>query len=209
MPRRQSRKPRRSNKSGLNRTEKKQVLNLIKKREELKYIDSNETDSSLISTSGFAMDGIPTIVQGDDNAERIGDSINLKSLRFQVLLKSGTASGLVQAFVFQELTDTAPSGISINHSSVPINSPFPKMDVAHQAYKILFNRRFVLDDSNMDTKYLDIKLPASKLGIKKITFESPTGNIVTSGKVSLYIKTDNTTASQMTVDCNCRVEYYD
>lgn len=200
---------RKNTKKGLNRLEKKQVLNLIKKREELKYADSNETDSSLIATSGFAQDGVPVIAQGDDNAERVGDSINLKSLRYQVVIKSGTASGLVQAYVFQELSDTAPSGFSINHSSVPINSPFPKMDIAQFPYKILFNRRFVLDPDNKDTHYLDIRLPSRMMKVKKLTFESSTGNVLTHGKVTLHIKTDNTTASQMTVDSNCRCEYYD
>lgn len=195
--------------SGLSRKQKKQVKQLVKQDRELKYVDSNETDTSLIASSGFAQDGIPTMAQGDDMGERIGDSIDIKSIRFQVLLKSGTASGLVQVFAFQELTDTAPSGISINHSVVPIHSPFPKMDVAQQAYKILFNKRFVLDPDSKDTAYVDIKVPAKKLGLSRLTFESATGNVLTAGKISLYIKTDNTSATQMTVDSNCRVEYYD
>ncbi len=203
-----SRKSRFNRQKGLNRKEKKQVRALVRQPKELKHKQTTDTDSSLTAASGFNLEiGSLAVAQGLDNDERIGDNIEMKYVHFKCAVNSGTADGLVRAFVIQDLENVSPTGIGINFP-LP-NDFYPDQQVANAKYKILFDSMIKLSAASNPNHLFNIRIPAKKMVIKKLHYDDAGSTLSGGGNVRLFLTTLNTTASQITVDCNVKMAYYD
>lgn len=204
MPaRRKYRKRRKSSKSFA-----KKVMAVVNKKQELKTKQSSGSDASLIATSGFVQEMNETAVaQGLDDDERVGDNLNLKYIHFKAAVSSGSANGLVRCFVIQDLENASPNGIG---ATLPLpNDFFPNQQVANARYQILYDRTVEIDAANRPNYLFNIRIPASKLKIKKIHYDDGATTLSGGGNVRLFMTTLNTTASQMTVDSNLKMAWYD
>ncbi len=185
---------------------KKRVLTVMKANAELKENFGTGTDTSLIAGSGFADDLINNIAQGDGNGQRIGDHIEVKDLSIKASVFSGTASGLVRCYVYQGLEDNPPDTTAM---TLAPNDFFPSLQDTNSKYKVLYNKVISLDPDYRSSFLFNIRIPAKKLGLQRIEFDAAAETIVGGGLVKMRIETDNTTASQMTVDSNYRLRYVD
>ncbi len=185
---------------------KKRVQAVIMASAELKEIAETATDSSLTLASPFS-DNIPgSIPQGDGDGQRIGDRIEVKDISIKASVFSGTASGLVRCIVYQGLEDNPPDTASM---TLGPNDFYPPLTSTNSKYKILFDRVISMDPDYRSSFLFNIRIPAKKLGKKNIEFDSGAETLLSGGLVVLRITTDNTTATQMTVDSNFRLRYVD
>lgn len=190
----------------LSRGQVRAVKKIVQKSGELKYKDDlSNTNSSFRDASQTSHNlSAFQIAQGDGLNNRDGDQIDLKSYKIKVILKTGSASGQVRAYLYQWRGNVEPTGLT----NIEPHGFFPRLDVADQPYKILYDRVFKLDPASYDTHQLNISVPMNKLLTRKIKFDAGATGIL-DGDIKFQLTTDNATASQMTTDLNARVVYHD
>lgn len=189
---------------GLNKVEKKQVLSLINKQDDVKVKEEAFTDSSLTEASP-ASDQVPgAIAQGDGDAERIGDRLRFKDISYRYQVNSGTASGLVRFTMYQELEDEEPD---MNTFVLP-NDFWPDLNASVAKYQILVDKVIELAPDIKERHLFSGRIPVKKLRMKGLEYADASTTIRGGGQLRIRILTDNTTASQMTVDGNYKVRYY-
>lgn len=199
---------RKKRKSTFSKKQKSEIKKIAEKSGELKTKQMNDTDTSLIASSGFTGPNIQdlAIAQGLDDDERIGDMVQIQKVQWRLSINTGTASGLVRVFAIQNLDDVDPTGI--NHQSPSPIGFFPSLQTSIHRYQKLYDRTYSLDPSYKSNLLLNINVPGSKLRIKKVQFDDASTNVV-SGNVRIFVSTDNTDASQMTANCQMKVYWYD
>lgn len=188
------------------RKQVKAISKIAQHSGELKFGDEQTaTSASLIATSDFTDSLIPAIAQGDALNERIGDDIILKDVRIRANVSAGTASGLVRCYVIQTFQDLANYSGAFN--DILPNDFMPTInDTGGNKYKVLYDRVVNLDSDSLSNYLFNITL--KKFPMKKVSFDAG-ATTIQKGAINIFISTLNTTASQMTVDCNSRIRYYD
>ncbi len=182
---------------------KKRVLSVMKSSAELKEVVETSTDTSLTDASSFS-ETITNPAQGDGDNQRIGDRLEIKDLSIKASVFSGTASGLVRCYVYQSMGDVLPQNMIL----LP-NDFYLKIQDSQSKYKVLYDRVISLDPDYRSSYLFNIRIPVKKMGKKAIHFDAAASTVVDGGTILIKITTDNTTVSQMTVDCNYRYRYVD
>lgn len=193
-----------------NRRQVKAIKKLAESSGELKSLDGAAiTSASLISGTGvtFFNTALSAIPQGDGEAQRIGDQLRIKDLHARFLVDAGTAQGAVRVTIFQQLEDVLPAGVPTSTGSV--QQFWPNIQTSLTKYQKLYDKVVYLDGNGKSSHLFDIKIPASKLMIKKWNYDSGATSLTGGGQIRGSIMTNNLTALQMTVNGVQRIRYYD
>lgn len=187
------------------------IRKIAQKSGELKFVEQTSTSSGLYTGGSQTID-FPTIAQGDDENQRIGDKIYIKDYQFRGTINSGTANGLIRIFAFQ--LDTTSDG-QANPSALTNLSPndfWPNSEsVDGPRYKILYDKMYKVDPNNNPNQFFKFKISSNKLMNKQIEFSDDAGaaSDIIKGRIVVRLTTTNATATQITTDINSRVRYYD
>lgn len=202
LPRRKGNVRGSANPSGFNRKQVKAIKKIAQASGELKHLDVTFTSAGLVSSGSLSDKTNLAIPQGDGEGQRVGDQLDVKDMHIKAQINSGTANGSVRMFVYQHLEDTDPSVGNL----LP-NDFWPTIQTSLQKYKILYDRTINLDSDGKSNHLFDAKI--KKFGVSKISYDTGASTVTGPGEISINFSTNNATASQVTVDCNCRVRYYD
>lgn len=209
---RTSYKPRRKTRMFKKRTpfNKKQVKAIRKIAEtsgELKYANITDTSSSLTNATAMSI-VMPDIAQGDGDNQRIGDRITLRDYSVKAILNSGTANGLVRVYAIQ-FPDASETSVPELANLLP-NDFYPTSeDIDGVKYRILYDRVFKVGSATNQVQLVNFKLSGKKLN-RMIEYNADAGAAadIIKNRIVVYFTTENATASQITVDSNCRIRYY-
>lgn len=210
-PRMYKRRPRTRKRMPFTKNQTKAIHKIAQQSGEMKQIQGTSTDSSLVDGSHFNHSFL-TIAKGDDDNQRIGDKINVKDLHYKAVVNSGTASGVCRVIIYQLLRrpeTTAETGVGI--AGLLPNDFYPNNEDVPVKYKILYDKIFYVNSVSKPQHLINVRIPARKLAIKQLEWDADTGASaeLLSGFISMCISTTNTTVSQMTVDSNLKIRYYD
>lgn len=188
----------------------KAIKKIAIKTGEVKTIDTNTTDSSLVLTSGMSID-MPTIAQGDTDSTRDGDLINLDSLQYRIRVNSGTANGLVRCVVVQFGQQQDGDSSPFFEGNLDPTFLYPDLDTIQTEYKVLYDSVKECNPQGRNNIYFKIRIPKKKLKWTKVEYSDSAGlsSDIIRGKVFCKLYTNNTTASQMTAEANSRLKFYD
>lgn len=197
----------------LSRNQVKAVRKIALQSQELKYIDSSALQGSTNIFSGTAnivsnfFDGID---QGDDNGNREGDSIQVKSFKLRFHAKmDGTERALLRVLCIQTRGQTAPSTLT-GTSTAPSPLEFlPKMDSEDEPYRVLYDKVLALNEDGSSGKYFTVDLAKKKGFIRKIQYENNATTTVNSGKVyvMLIASTNISTGEGLSCNYHYRINY--
>lgn len=188
------------------RSQMKAIRKIAAMSGELKTTNATAANSGIVSGSGQNMyvstANIPA--QGDGDDQRVGDQIRLKEVAFRSQVATGTANGSVRCYVIQHLDDAVATVNNLDP-----NDFFPNLQASGTKYKVLYDRLIALDPGHKEDHVFDVRIPASKLRIKKLNMDTGATTLQGGGDISFHLTTNNTAATQITTDTNCRVKYYD
>jgi len=173
---------------------------------EQKTIEDNKTSSSFVSSSAFthsSNDVAPA--QGDGEAQRVGDKIRVKDYSWRALIDAGTTQGIVRLLIIQQLADTLNSF----STSISCHSFLPDMNITNGRYKVIEDRLFYVGGDKQNSMVLKRHISAKKLALKSMEFDEGAATYIGNGKLHIFLFTNNATASQLTVDSNLKLRYYD
>lgn len=191
------------------RKQVKAIVKLAQHSGELKQKSDSEVMTSLVETNPHLHDlGDFAIAQGTDNDERIGDKIRIKDLSYIVRLYPGsagydtTAGHQYRICVIQELDNG-----SFGTASFPNPGEFwPNAESADVRYKILFNKVYLLNPDDTNSKRHEFKIMGKKL--RQVVFDDGVTTI-SQNNVKMAVIPLTTTANQLSVSTTARIRYYD
>lgn len=188
------------------KSQMKAIQKISQRSGELKHVDSSSTHTSVVTGGGqnLYLSTATLPAQGDGENQRVGDQINIKSVRFKAQVNCGTANGSVRCYVVQHLDDTVAT---INN--LDPNDFFPTLQTSLTKYKVLYNKVIQLDPDGKSNHIFMVDIPAKRLKIKRLNFDSAASTLTGGGDISFHVTSNNATASQMTSDLNTRFSYYD
>lgn len=188
---------------------KKQVAAIKKisnSQDELKEKTATASSSGIVSGTGFNnILASMRPAQGDDHNQRIGDMIRIRDVDIKCQVNCGTANGTVWAYAFQTLEDVGPS----NMDNLDPNDFLPTLQESNTRYKMLYSKKVNLDPDGKSNHLFEVHIPSSKLGKKTVQFDAGAATVVGGGQIVFNVTTNNTSGSQIVVDCNDRCRYYD
>lgn len=183
----------------------KAIKKLAVSTTELKEYTTSFSDASVVQKN-IQLFTYANIVQGDGDGERIGDEINVRDLDIRFSMKSGTASCVGIIYIIEQLGDEDNFYTDFNTNFTDINTYLPNYQTAGERYKVHVARKFSINSVNMPDRQFRFKI---KPIIKKINYPATTGLPHDKGKLFMLIATNNSTATQITLEGNYRYRYYD
>lgn len=176
-------------------------------KQEWKHWDTNQGTLGITSTPDSQC--ISLIAQGDDDINRTGNSIAMRSIIFNALLNSNFASVPVNNVLIQLVY--APwdcNGGNVNFGDVMDTNDITSnrnMDTTEK-YKVLWRERYTLTESGRES----IMINKYKKMNKPCKFDLTTGVIAacTSGHYFLQMLSTQAT-DEPTITYNCRVRFTD
>lgn len=174
---------------------------------ELKSQIYQVAEASIVTANVNLIDPLWTLSEAAGNYNRIGDEITVNHIYGLMQFNAGTAAGTVRVVGIQQLGDTALTS-GVFNENIPAGL-FVREEVADTRYQILLDRTFHLDPTVKQDHLLRFFIPGKKLKIKKWVYDSGASTKQERGYVLFYILTNNATASQITMDGNIRLSYYD
>lgn len=178
----------------------------LRKKIEYKSLDDNNTTTSLVSTGVFTVfrGELNYPIQGDGPENRDGNFVNLDRLKMRLCVNTTTGASIRVIGIWVPGTNlNEDTGLTTALTAVGPNNFFPRYD---GKYRVLCDNVYNIDP---DTKSnLLIKKDLILKG-KKVMFNGTTSGDLETGEIFVYISTDNTTASAISVDSNTRLYFHD
>lgn len=204
-------RPIRRSRFPLSKRQVKAVKKIAQGQKEIKEVTQDYTDSSVVAANAnvVALNTLyDNIAQGTDDDERIGDKIYIKDLSVNMTLNSGTANGNIRILAYQMLDDELDTA-GLASFFTDINGYWPDFQTTNSKYKILMDKRLVLNAASQPNKSIQFRFPAKRLPVKQIQYDDATTTFNSRGLVRIHVLTDNATASQMTYAASARLRYTD
>ncbi len=182
----------------------KKVKKVIHQSAENKFLDDSVSDTSLINTdSNSLQNGIAIQVpQGDGESSRDGNKIEAKGLTMRLLMTTTTSASVRFVLIKTPVFD----------AGLDFNTPFAAMGVNGQLprntegkYKVLWDRTLNVDPDSKGSIAIKRYQP---LNMKMEYISSSTAAPIRNN-VLLYVFTNNTTASAISVALDTRLHYRD
>ncbi len=201
MPRRRFQKRRPRRKVNLNARIKK----VLYRQAESKFFDDTATDTSLINTDARSLDGsidFGSIVEGTDVNERIGNSIFVTGISINLLFTT-TVSASLRIMLIQ--FPNSEAGLDLSPlDSVGVNGQMPRQNEIEARYKVLWSRNMDVDPDSKGSVAIKKFVRYQKKVVYKDGVAQPYAN-----QCRLYVFTNNTTASAIVANADCRIMYKD
>ncbi len=183
----------------------KRVKKVIMKESESKFFDDTATDTSLINTDNLSLDGaldFAGIVAGDSVSQREGSTINCTGMKLNILLTTTVSASirflLVSFPVFDAGLDFSPL------QNMGVNGFLPRQSEVEGRYHVLWDRTINIDPDSHGSiaikKYIRYN---KKVGYKDGVVQPNSNN------VNLYVFTNNTTGSAISITAIGRIMYKD
>ncbi len=183
----------------------KRVEKIIQKSAESKYFDDTATDTSLINTDARSLDGcldFAGIVQGDSVNQRIGSSILVTGLKINLLMTT-TVSASVRMMLIS--FPNSEAGLDLSPlDAVGVNGFLPRQDDIEARYRVLWDRTINIDPDKNGSVAIKKYIRYNKKCVYKDGVTSPYVN-----QANLYLFTNNTTGSAISVVAEGRIMYKD
>lgn len=143
--------------------------------------------------------GIP---QGDNDGERIGNKIQLKGIQMKLNVNC-SVEHTFRILAFWVKSEFAGTDLDTAFDNMDYLSFLPR-NVSPQ-YNLLMDRTFDMDPDNNArktiTKYFKLN--------KQVTYDGVNGSDLQNGRLVIYFKTSNSTASSVGYDLRLRTYYRD
>ncbi len=183
----------------------KRVKKVIMKESESKFFDDTATDTSLINTDNLSLDGaldFAGIVAGDSVSQREGSTINCTGMKLNIILTTTVSASirflLVSFPVFDAGLDFSPL------QNMGVNGFLPRQSEVEGRYHVLWDRTINIDPDSHGSiaikKYIRYN---KKVGYKDGVVQPNSNN------VNLYVFTNNTTGSAISITAIGRIMYKD
>ncbi len=183
----------------------KRVKKVIMKESESKFFDDTATDTSLINTDNLSLDGaldFAGIVAGDSVSQREGSTINCTGMKLNIILTTTVFASirflLVSFPVFDAGLDFSPL------QNMGVNGFLPRQSEVEGRYHVLWDRTINIDPDSHGSiaikKYIRYN---KKVGYKDGVVQPNSNN------VNLYVFTNNTTGSAISITAIGRIMYKD
>ncbi len=187
----------------------KRVKQVIYQTAERKYFDATATDTSLINTDARSLDGaVRTALGGIVNAatgtvnSREGSEIFLKGLLLNFLITT-TVSASLRIMLIHFPNHEA--GLDFSPlDAVGVNGLLPRQDDIEGRYKVVWQKLMNIDN---DTKGSTAMRKYFRINKKVVYKDSVTNPYINS--YSLFVFTNNTTASAINVTVDSRLFFKD
>ncbi len=201
---------RRQNKS-FSKKQVKQIKKISRSNDEIKQVLNTVALSSLVDGSSYAL-VLPTIIQGDDDGQRVGNSISPQMLKYKIAVNkvASTTSTLCRVYVIQILYDMTQSTFLSTYRNILPNDFFPRLvdDSNVDSYRILFDKTISLNGDTDSSRLMNINLK----NVGKFIYNGDAGvpgDDHARGDMALFITTLNSSGTAITVDGNMKLRYYD
>lgn len=190
----------------LSRAQVKAVKKIAMTSSELKKKELVVAESSLGSNFTVSIGGLGTsfsLAQGTDEDERIGETIKVKDLQFNLHISPGSTAGNQDPYrvIVYQLLDSNNSAIELD--------PFEFWPDSNQdqKYKILYDKiTNNTDNTNRESQFHRIRISGKSLKLVKFDDASTTCQ---EGQVAMTIVPLNTTANVLNKQVSARIRYYD
>ncbi len=184
----------------------KRVLKVINKSSEKKNLDQLENATSIVSGTPFNMNiGMPA--QGDTDLTRDGDQIRVTNIWFrgELSLKAPATEGALFRLIVLRIPATNVDGTApiSDFTSMTPNGFFPR-ELPYK-YRIYKDVTYSLGVGEKNKRLVKIKIPV--MDIQK--FDGTLSTDVTSFRIAVLGVTEHATASELTMEANTRMNYYD
>lgn len=142
------------------------------------------------------------IPQGDGDGERIGNKIMCKGIQMKLNINC-SVSQTFRILVFWVKPEFAGTDLDTSFDNMNYLSFLPR-NISPQ-YKLIMDKTYDMDPDNKDrltlTKYFKLN--------KEITYSGSLGSDLQNGRLVIYFKTSNSTASSVGYDLRLRTYYKD
>ncbi len=197
---------RRRMKKGLSSKQRKEVKQIIVKDKERKVIDQTENATNITASAPFNMLlGMPA--QGDDDNQRIGDSINSISMRYrgELSLNANATEGASIRILALRLPATNVDGTSpiADFTGLKPNNFLPRQ--TPYQYKVLKDFVVNLGVGDKNRKIIKFSLSAKE----KIQFDGDLATDIASHRFYVLGLTTHATNSELQLDMDSRFTYQD
>ncbi len=181
------------------------IKRVIYRQAESKFFDDTATDTSLINTDARSLDGaldFAGIVQGDSVSERVGNEIFVTGLKINLLFTTTTSASLrIMLITFPN----SEAGLDLSPlDAVGVNGQLPRQNEIEARYKVLWERNLDVDPDSKGSIALKKFVKYNKKVVYKDGVVQPYIN-----NPRLYVFTNNTTASAIVANADCRIMYKD
>ncbi len=183
----------------------KRIKRVLYNQAESKFFDDTATDTSLINTDARSLDGcldFGSIVQGDSVSERVGNEIFVTGLKINLLFTTTTSASLrIMLITFPN----SEAGLDLSPlDAVGVNGQMPRQNEIEARYKVLWERNIDVDPDSKGSVALKKFVKYNKKVVYKDGVAQPYIN-----NPRLYVFTNNTTASAISVSADGRIMYKD
>ncbi len=182
------------------------VLKIVKSQAEKKNLDQSEDDSTIIAGQPFNMAiGMPA--QGDTDSTRDGSQIKLNNIYFRGELSLAAAAiegALLRIIVirtpFNNVDGSAPIA---SFTSMTPNGFYPRnLPFSYKVYKDVV---YSLGIGEKNKRLVKFTIPTKDL----IKFDGTGATNVANHKYSVLGLTEHATVSEISMEANTRLHYYD
>ncbi len=201
---------RRQNKS-FSKKQVKQIKKISRANDEIKQVLNTVALSSLVDGTSYAL-VLPTIVQGDGDGQRIGNSISPQMMKYKIAINkvASTTSTLCRVYVIQLFYNLSQTSFLSTYRNILPNDFFPRMgdDSNVDSYRILFDKTISLNGDTDSSRLMNINLK----NVSKFLFSGDAGlpgDDYAKGNMALFITTLNGSGTAITIDGNMKLKYYD
>jgi hypothetical protein len=160
------------------------------------------------ATNSGSVSHLSQIAQGDDEFNRSGNSIYIRSLNFKGYFSRAVAGDAVQKVRFilfidtQQIGDTAPSVTDVLESA-NVNAHLSNLTVGR--FKILNNMEITLDSVNKLSRNFDINVPMRH----HVRYNGPLSTDQQKGAIYALLISTQTTANYPVITSEYRISYHD
>ncbi len=183
----------------------RRVKKVIQSEAENKYLDDSVTDTSLINTdSNSLQNGIAIQVpQGDGESSRDGNKLFAKGLTMRLLMTTTTSASVRFLMIKVPVFDAGLDFGTPFGSSLGVNGQLPRN--TEGKYKVLWDKVMNIDPDSRGSISIKRYQPLNC----KMEFISASTAAPIRNNVLLYVYTNNSTASAISVELDSRLHYRD